>query len=317
MDGTAEIHDQDLPDTVEFKFTHRLFSLPGCVFRKTPEGDKVGLYVPMGDVQAVLPVHQIHLEFDIPEGSEDRKLMSLAVQALQYVKQVYPGDSIPKEVLTGKSPWMVEDKYLDLAKAWVAMLTVTWKTGEDIAAMKRVDMAVRAQTPETKAILETAHADIARELDADNPDPAKVRELFEKLAQELSYIEALREKFLDIRRLQVKLKNLYSTYQSEKAVAESITRCNSLFEAPVKAFFEKFAEFDTYVVDIISILRHFEQQVTFIRGERDAFRQIFDLWEPLTTRWDAFAGGRTDAAEALVRETYRFAAQHYTQSVAW
>lgn len=315
MTGATAI--QDLPETVVFDFKHRLFTLDGCVFRKTPGGDQVALYVPMGDVVAALPVHQLHLEFEIPEDSEDRKLMALAGQALQYVRHVYPGDSIPREVILGQAPWMVDEKYVELAKSWVAMLVIAWKSGEDITAMKRKDMVERVAKPDAAAIIHNAHTEIAAAVEPDNPRPDHVREMLEKLAQELSYIEALREKFLDIRRLQVKVKNLYTTFQSEKAVAEQITRCNSLFEAPIKEFFEKFAEFDTYVVDIISILKRFDAQVNFIRGERDAFRQIYVLWEPLLNAWHGYGGGRSDEGEALVRETYRFAAQHYVRTVEW
>ncbi|MFM2130697.1 MAG: hypothetical protein RL477_2243, partial [Pseudomonadota bacterium] len=287
------------------------------VFRKTPGGDQIALYVPMGDVLAVLPVHQIHLEFDIPADSEDHNLMGLAGQALQYLPQVYPGDSIPREVLTGKAPWMVDPKFLEMAKAWVTMLVVSWKTGEDISALKRKDMMERAAKPETQQALEAADAEIAAAVAPEDPKPEHVRELLEKLAQELSYIEALREKFLDIRRMQTKLKGTYTSYQGEKAVAEQITRCNSLFEKPIKEFFEKFVEFDTYVVDLTSILKRFDAQVNFIRGERDAFRQIYLLWQPLLDRWEKFGGGRGEEGEALIRETYRFAAQHYVQTVDW
>lgn len=321
MDGAAqkaETHqEEDLPETVVFEFKHRLFSVDGCVFRKTPGGDQVALYVPMGDVQAALPIHQIHLEFEIPPDSPDRKLMSLAAQALQYVQHVYPGDSIPREVITGKAPWMVDPKFLDLAKAWVDMLVVAWESKEDISRLKRKDMVDRTATAEARRIVETAHTKIAQELDGAEPRPDHVKESLEKLAQELSYIEALREKFLDIRRLQSKLKGLYTAYQGEKAVSEQIMRCNSLFEPPIKEFFEKFSEFDTYVVDLSSILRRFEAQVNFIRGERDAFRQIYVLWQPMLARWETASGGRSEETESLVRETYRFAAQHYTRAVEW
>lgn len=315
MDGS--ISQEDLPETVVFDFKHRLFSLDGCVFRKAQGSEQVALYVPMGDVVAALPVHQIHLEFEIPKESDDHRLMSLAGQALQYVKQVYPGDSIPREVITGKAPWMVDEKYLKQAQAWVSMLVVAWKTGEDTASMKRKDMLERAATPETKVILEQAYPEIAKAVAPDEPRPDQAKELLEKLAQELSYIEALREKFLDIRRMQTKLKGTSSAYQSEKAVAEQITRCNSMFEAPTRSFYEKFAELDTYVVDLTSILKHFDAQVNFIRGERDAFRQIHQLWEPLLERWEKYPGGRSENGEELIRDTYRFAAQHYMRTADW
>jgi len=117
--------------------------------------------------------------------------------------------------------------------------------------------------------------------------------------------------------MQAKLESLYSTYQGEKAITEAITRCNSLLEVPIKEQFEKFTEFDTYMTDIINIMRHFDAQVNFIRGEREAFRQTYMLWENLLTQWNEFPGGRNDAASNLVNETYRFAAQHFVRTADW
>ena len=187
--------DATLPDTVDFNFQHRIFSVDGCVFRKANDGDTIALFIPMGDVMAALQVHQIKLEFEIDPESEDQKLMDLAAQALQYVRQVYPGDSIPYEVINGKAPWMVEEKYLQLAKARLDMLIVSWKTEEDISKIKQSDLIKRAESDEVKKIVEDSYADIAEELmleiEGDKRD--HVIELLEKLAQELSYVEALRE----------------------------------------------------------------------------------------------------------------------------
>jgi hypothetical protein len=309
--------DANLPDTIDFNFKHRIFSLDGCVFRKTSDGNTVALFVPMGEVMAALQINQIQLEFEIDPESEDQKLMDLAAQALQYVRQVYPGDSIPSEVITGKAPWMVEEKYLQLAKARLDMLIVSWKTDEDISKIAQSNLVERAESDETKKIVESAYEEIADTLEIEENKRDQVLELLAKLAQELSYVEALRKKFQEILQLQIKLKKLYSTYQNEKTIAESISRSNSLIEVPIKGYFEKFEEFDTYMAEIISILRRFEAQMNFIRGERDAFRQTYVLWEDILNQWNTFGGGRNNESENLVRETYRFAAQHFVRTDDW
>ncbi len=307
----------ELPETVHFDFKHRLFAVDGCVFRKTSDGSQVALVVPMGDVQAALPVHQIRQEFEIDPESDDEQLMQWAAQALQYVRQIYPGDSIPSEVLTGKAPWMVEEKFLTLARARVAMLVVAWKTDEDISKLKNAEILKRGESATTKALLDDSYGNIAAELELGDGKRDHIIELMDKLAQELSYVEALRDKFTELRRMQAKIKSLYSTYQGEKAITEAITRCNSLIEAPIKELFDKFVEFDTYMTDIINIMRHFDAQVNFIRGERDAFRRTYMLWESLLNQWNEFPGGRNDAASNLVNETYRFAAQNFVRTADW
>jgi hypothetical protein len=307
----------ELPETVHFDFKHRLFSVDGCVFRKTSDGSQIALVVPMGEVQAALPVHQIRQEFEIDPESNDEQLMQWAAQALRYVRQIYPGDSIPSEVLTGKAPWMIEGKFLKLAHARIAMLVVAWKTDEDISKLKQSEILERGESAETKSLLENSYAEIAKELELGEDKSYHIIELMDKLGQELSYVEALRDKFLELRRMQTKLKSMYSVYQGEKAITEAIARCNSLIESPIKELFEKFTEFDTYMTDIVNIMRHFDAQVNFIRGERDAFRQAYMLWENLLEQWNEFPGGRNDAASNLVNETHRFAAQHFVRTADW
>ena len=212
---------------------------------------------------------------------------------------------------------MVEEKFLKLARARITMLVVAWKTDEDISKLKQSEIVERAESAETKSLLEDSYTEIAKELELGDDKRDHIIELMDKLGQELSYVEALRDKFLELRRMQTKIKSLYSAYQGEKAITEAIARCNSLIEAPIKELFEKFAEFDTYMTDIVNIMRHFDAQVNFIRGERDAFRQTYMLWENLLEQWNAFPGGRNDAASNLVNETYRFAAQHFVRTADW
>jgi hypothetical protein len=147
------MQEVELPETVHFDFKHRLFTIDGCVFRKTSDGSEVALLVPMGEVQTALPVHQIRQEFEIDPKSDDEQLIQWAAQALQYVRQIYPGDSIPSEVLIGKAPWMVEKNFLPLARARIAMLVIAWKTDEDISKLKTKDILERAESAEAKAML--------------------------------------------------------------------------------------------------------------------------------------------------------------------
>jgi len=40
-------------------------------------------------------------------------------------------------------------------------------------------------------------------------------------------------------------------------------------------------------------------------------------WDGLIESWKGAEYERTDAAQALIKETYRFLATHYTMAVAW
>lgn len=304
-------------ENIDFIFQHRLFKIDGCVFRKMSDGDDVALFVPMGDIVAAVPIHQIRLSFEIAADSQDDKLMQYAAQALQYVRRVYPGDSIPADVISGRAPWMVEERYITLAKARVALQIVGWKTGEDLSALEPDDAIARAEDPETKKLIEDACREMAEKLELGEDGAKQVTEQTEKFVQELSYIEALRDKLAPILRIQAGLKTLFSAFRDEKAARESITRCNSLLDAPIKEIFAKFVAFDANTGEIFNTLKRFDAQVEYVRNTRDELRQVYLKWEDLLAQWEKFKGVRDDGSEALIRETYHFAAQHFVQTVEW
>ncbi len=314
---TATLDELSYKENIDFNFQHSLFKIEGCVFRRSADGKEVSLYVPMGDIVAAVPVHQIRLSFEIAPGSQDEKLMQYAAQALQYVRRVYPGDSIPTDVISGRAPWMVEEQYLTLARARVALQIVSWKTGEDLADLEPEDAVARVEDKETQNLVKQAYEELAQKLELGEGGVKQVMEQVEKLGQELAYVEALHEKLQPVRRIQAGLKTLFSAYRDEKAMRESITRCNSLLDTPIKEIFAKFVSFDANTGEILNTLKRFDAQIDYIRLTRDELRQVYLKWEDLLAHWEKFKGVRDDHTEHLVRETYHFAAQHFVQTVEW
>lgn len=305
------------PQNVEFNFENRVFSVEGAVFRKTSDGADVALYVPMGDSVAAITVRQIKSGFNIAPGSEDDKLLGYVIKGLEFVREIYPGDSVPSEVLTGEASWMVEEQYLAAAKARVMMQLVAWMTGEDFGAVDLSEILARAENPETKKLVQEAFGDMAEKLGYGDDRREEVVQLVDRFAHELSYIEALRGKLSKIKDVTAKLKNLYKIHHRDSGLGESITRCNTLMEKPIQDVFNKFEFFDGAISEILNTLRKYDAQIEFVRKTRDELRQVYILWEDILEIWARCDAAEEADTENAIRETYRFAAQHFVQTDDW
>lgn len=305
------------PKTIEFEFEHKVFSVEGCVFRKTEDGKDIGLFVPMGELLAAITVGQLRSTFDITPDSHDGRLLEKTVQALQYVKQLFPGDSIPVEVLDGSAYWMVEEQYFAVAMARITMQLIAWHTGEDTGEIDADQIVELAEDPENLKLVEKAYGAMAEKLGYGSDRPQDVIDLVKKLAQELSYVEALRDKLGKTRQFQAKLGKLFAANEDDKPLRESITRCNTLVNNPIKQIYGLFEALDVNTGEILQTLRRYDAQVKYIREVRDELRDIYLLWEEILDQWLAFDSPDPQEIDNMIRTTYRFAASNFAQKDDW
>ncbi len=75
---------------------------------------------------------------------------------------------------------------------------------------------------------------------------------------------------------------------------------------------------DAQTCEIMTVLRGFDVHVQHIRDARDDLHRTFMDWAELIERWQAEAAAeRSDAAEQLIKQTYRFLTQKYPQTQEW
>lgn len=304
------------PQNVTFDFENRVFSVDGAVFRKTSDSE-VALYVSMGETVGAVPLKQLKSVFEIDPDSEDARLLDYVIDGLEFVREIRPGDSVPLEVLTGEASWMVEEQYLAAAKARITMQLLAWLTKGEFQTTNPREFLAKAEDPETKKLVQQAFGDIAEELGYGKAKREDVVQLVDRFAQELSYIEALRDQLSQIKALARKLKDLYKANRNDSSMGEAISRCTTLLEKPVRAIFAKFDALDGTVGEIVNTLRQYNAQVEYVRKVRDELRQAYLLWEPILGVWAGFDGANTQEAENVIRETYRFAAQNFVQTDNW
>lgn len=305
------------PTNEEFSFKHRVFSVSGCVFRKGGDGHSVLFFFPLGDALVSVPVDKILATFEIPADSEDAALLRRIGDALKYVREIRPGDSLPSEIIDGRASWMVDEKYSVTAKARISLQLVAWLSGNHNETFDMHELVVMAEKPETRAKVQQAFASLAERLGFGPERRQEVVDLVDRFTVELSYIEALRDRFGALHRILTELKSLCSVYRRDRTTVEMITRCSTLLSKPIQQVFARFDTLDANTGEILSTLQRFDKQVAYVREVRDELRETYLLWEELIALWEVIKPVAGPETERALQTTYRFAARNFSSGRAW
>src|SRR5689334_1836624 len=125
-DGPVPVYKSDR--STHFAFTHKVFTVNGALFHLSQTEEPL-FRVELGDLKCGIAVPSLRNEFGIKADSEDGKLLALIEKALRFVKEIRPGDSIPKELLDGSCSWTIEDRHRKLAHNRMTVQLVSWLSG--------------------------------------------------------------------------------------------------------------------------------------------------------------------------------------------
>ncbi len=301
-----------------FEFTHKLFKVDKGVFRIDPADEKPVYCVDLGDVRASLTFATLKHSFGIEESHPDFKMLEEVKRALAILPQVRPGDTVPSELLDGTASWKVDDRHRTTARGRIWFALVAWVAGNKPDA--KVDLqafAELAQSPEARARVQSAFGQLAEKLGYPPEKRADVVEQVERLIDEVSYIEALRERVGLARRVIETLRALKAAYRRERTLAEEVDRTMLLGERPVHGLEQLLGAVDARLSDTLGVLRELPQQIDFIRRARDTIHAQMMKWDGVLAAWDGVAPVPAEDTHRLVRETYRFVARHFPLATAW
>lgn len=303
-------------ETQQFNFAHKVFGVAGSYFAVAADTGEATFYVPLGDVQGVLTLPQLVSGFNLA-GTPDDELLTLIKKSLGFVKRIHPGDSIPSELLDGSASWAVEDRHRMVAESRLRVQLGTWMAGKETSARDVADLLKMANDPEIRDKMQEAVTAIAEKLGLGRERRIEVLDRVDKLARELSYIEALRDRFVAVKMIVMKLGQLAAMYGPERGFSEEIKRVLVLMRKPIAEFDGIFNQADGQTSEIVSVLGNFEGQITFIRETRDSLHGKFMLWDALIQQWQDLPVEIGTPAETLLRATYRFMARHFSQDESW
>ncbi len=305
------------PRSTHFNFEHKVFGVDGARFAHTPDTKEAALYVMLGDLQVALLLPTLKDEFGIKPESHDGQLLGVIERSLKYVKEIRPNDSIPREILDGTASWSVEERHRMIAKGRLSLQLASWLTGEESVVVDAVQLEQLVEDPATKEKIDKAFGEIAEKLGIGRDRKNEVVDRIDALARELSYIEALRERYGCVLEIVHKLAEFVRTYRSDRQITQEISRVRTLLLRPQAEFDSLFAQCDAMTGEILSVLKKYDAQVEFVRDMRDDLHTKLMAWDDVITQWNGLEVAKGENQENAIKAMYRFVARNYPQRQDW
>jgi len=301
----------------KFDFEHRIFQIDGAYFFRSRMDDKVLLHVSLGDQDAAIFTDTLVTEFGIKPDSKDSMLLGLVEKALNYVKFVAPGDEIPTEIIDGSASWAIDEAHYKRARDRLMVLLASWVTGQTVDDVDFAQMSKMMETEETQQHIQEGFSKAAESLGFGKAQREKVVGMIEQLARELGYIEALRDHFQRILRVERDLMVARTTLRGDKQSLESAMRASQLLMAPMKQYRDAFDTVDAQTAEVVAALKNIDSVISFVRNCRDQLHRESLIWSEILEQMEAASVDRRNDAAKVVQVLYRFAAQNYLETPSW
>lgn len=308
-----------LDPSTHFSFQHKIFDVPGARFALTGPDRLPALRVNVGEHEASIPLDSLRQEFKINPDSQDGQMLDQVAQGLKFVKDIRPGDTIPRELLDGTASWSIEDHHGEVAKNRMMMDIAAWASGKGKGKARPPtrDLPAALQKPQTKALIEKGLDDLAVTLGMGKGRKDEVQDLINRIVRELAYIEALRDRYTHASEIREKLSQVATIHGSERHFVDEIQRVKILMGPPIKDFNQIFDTVDLQMRDVPYTLKTFSKQLIFIREMRDELHQKMLIWDEAIEYWDIDLSHKSKASREAVQFTYRFVAFNFPQSQDW
>jgi hypothetical protein len=309
----AEPQSAGASHSIHFAFKHKLFEIPGARFTRGGRGGAPVLWVRLDGAEVPLPLVVVRAEFAIAPDSPDGELLTLIEHGLSYVKDIRPGDSVPRRLLDGTAAWRLEERHLAIAKGRMAVRISDWLGGAQPLSVGDVDLENLIDHPHAKLRMKMGTAKLAEKLGLGARRRLEVVERIDVLARELAYIEALRERQQRVRSLLAKVEDFAGVYGDDPMIGPQLSRIRGLLLWPVEELHTLLGQADAMTGDPLGLLLTFEGHVTVIRDLRDALDAHLAPWDAVLDQWLGIGPVRSPAAEAAIHSLLRFAAQQFAQ----
>ncbi|OAN52343.1 hypothetical protein A6A04_01220 [Paramagnetospirillum marisnigri] len=308
----------ELPDLGnEINFEHKFFtSFEDLYFRLTDSGEPVAV-LKLATNEAVLSMEGIKREFNLKPDSNDFRMLDKVSEGLQFVRGLRPGDPLPKEVTTREASWEPQDRHRRIAYQRLTMQLVTWLTGNEHVISSVTELAQVADDPQVKKNVQLAFTEAAEELGLGRDNRDEVVRYIETLAKELAYIEALRDTFGEVQKIDEKLQGLRRIYGADRSMIETADQVARLSQRALKVLQDYFDQVDAQTGEILAMLKNIENQIGYIREVRDALHARLLPWEDFIQVWKSIFVVRSDENTNRIRDIYQFLAPRYMQVNDW
>jgi hypothetical protein len=291
---------------------------PPTFCRAQSDGQPV-MTVALGTQQAVMPLEALQRQLGILEGSRDAKMLATVIEALNFVTEIRIGDALPSEVVTGQASWSPGPHHRGLATARLRMNLVSWLgRGEGMIGTNPDPRQLLAmvEDPGFRPRLQAAFVSAAEALSL--PGPEQVLAVLARLAEELAYIEAMRERLLDrVQRMNDQISAVSRSGRGGWQRNEMLTSVQRLMNDALQSHKRHFEDIDRRTSRVVEAMRDLEEGRLGVRAWRDGMFASLRRWEELMLAWDASAGYSDAELGKLIDRTYRFLARRVMPGADW
>lgn len=298
---------------------HRLFhTLSDVLFRRAEGDDTPVIVMSLGERTAAVPLRSLQRELGIADDSPDGRMLHLIARSLDYVAGLQMGDPLPTEVLDGRASWAPGAAHRAVAGARLRLQLTAWLQPEGAGVMMPDAGTVRRldEDPAMRQLVNTALDQAAHDLGLSGRNG--VVRLLETLAEELSYIEALREGLLNrVHSMTVRLERFARAGRINRKRMEMLTQVRRLGKAAEDQIAARFADIDAHSQEVMTALRNVEDERSLIRASRDWLYRVSRAWEPILQDWEEAGGLPDNELWRLIERTYRFLAPRHMPVQEW
>lgn len=299
-----------------FVFDHKIFSVNGARFALTGSDHEPALMINVGEHEAAITFSSLCQEFEIEPDSNDQKMLEKVQAGLKYVKDIRPGDTIPRELLDGSASWSIDERHKSRARNRL-MFEIAAIGSEGQLNNIPDDLASFLDLTESKMWVQSGLDKIGKSIGLGPGRANSVTEMAERISRELAYIEALRDRYICVSQIVGKLKRVASAHHSERHFVDEIQRCIILMGPPVADFRGIFRLADERSRDVVKLLKDIDQNVSFARELRDELHQKMLIWDELIESWEIDVSTPSKVNREAVKFTYRFVAHNFPQKQDW
>ncbi|MBT3398824.1 MAG: hypothetical protein HOL07_01810 [Rhodospirillaceae bacterium] len=306
------------PEVVDFE--HRFFgSFPDANFR-IDEGEGLPVYsFGLGQQQVALPFAGIKREFTLREYAHDAEMLNTIERGLRFVSLLRIGDSIPPEVLTGDASWEPSEIHKESARRRIGAQMVGWNTDQITPLSDPIGMEKFIAQHVNDISVKKALASMAIELGLEGDPDGIVAGVMADAGLELSYIEALRERYLAVRRVAERLQKLRREFAHRSNIMADVDPVSRLISIPIRSLGMNLIEVDARLASTKSLFSDFEFHRTAIRDIRDEMHTRLNPWDDIISNWSRLGGDIPDPYTVipLLRDLYRFLAPRFMPADTW
>ncbi|MGE0278291.1 MAG: hypothetical protein AB7R40_23090 [Nitrospiraceae bacterium] len=308
-DGAGAPQEPVLRNT-HFDFQAKVFQAPGACFVLRGK-DKTPMFaVEMGAGLGYISLKDLRKTFYIAEGGHDDRLIEQAAAGLRHVPDIRPGDEIPNEILNGTASWTVARKHKQIARDRIQVQLLSWMGGRPITYTSQQELKEILGKDENKKALKDAFNKAAAALGFPPGDVEKVLDLIETLAREICYVEALRERSRELKKIQNNVEKLGKVYTDVRGSSE-VGRVKLLMLRGLHEAENILNHVDSETADIMSALMSLDDVIKAVRNARDTLHFLLMEWDPVIAKWENLNLVRCQEVDRALQATYQFLALRF------